>query len=277
MAGSGINIKAGSTYYDKPVKKGTKAYEAYKQSFIAIEEGFSIMQIKKDFYDKYSDLSNRMVRFVVEKANYELKKKLAKDRERIVELHIARYEDMFDKCMEFEAPKELPEHVQFNMKVDRFMTAGEMLRASEYLFGFHTKEFRERFRDDLINNHLEETKFIKYDFSKLKDKELIELLELMESGISDQSLAFKVDKSSLHEVDPGFDFDDNIKHSQEVEYKDADPNDIKHVGGEKEKEMIIIENKKVASFKKKGIDEVKESVHKSNRKVLIDALKKSNK
>jgi len=28
MAGSGINIKAGSTYYDKPVKKGTKAYEA---------------------------------------------------------------------------------------------------------------------------------------------------------------------------------------------------------------------------------------------------------
>lgn len=164
-----------TVYYQDKIKF---IYQKLKEG-VRSNEIFALMLIQEP------DLGETRFLKLLKYAYKYFEQQLHKDREYTFALHMDRYEDIFNKCIQFEDMWGVPLDPKKDWHVisNRLQNALKALKSKEELLGLHDKSMVIEFNDNqavIIEEKTESSKIPGYDIEQLSIEETKELLQLIQ-------------------------------------------------------------------------------------------------
>jgi hypothetical protein len=139
-------------------------------------QGKTLVEIRKEIQEKHPSLKNSDLQKYTSKAKQIIRDEFEEEKKYIVETHILRYNDIYDKNVNRKINTN-KEHIRKMLKTEFLSTALDALQAKEKLLGLHTKTFKIE-----INRFFAQKNDInkkQYDFTLLTFEEKKELKNLL--------------------------------------------------------------------------------------------------
>lgn len=225
-------------------------------------QGKNVVRLKESMTHQYKGISLQFLNECAEEAKAIIKKEFEIEKDFLVDIHILRYEELFDKAITPDTSR-IPVQYQNSFIAESYINALDVLAQKERSLGIHSKTFKVQ-----INNFLQQRKDNSkktINFDVLSFKEQVELLNLIEatriSDIAPQqglSVSATVIETSQKPT---------VQQTIEAPVRNiTDVTDV--IAEEREKEMI-----------KKGstLFDIQNKIQNNLRKQVEEALKKKKK
>lgn len=180
-------------YYDKYDSKKQKHYKAVEKKYVLhnginnvkpsqtliIEEAIFLMkqrwvgnQIRTLFSEKYN-LNELQINSIMSDANTLIRREFESEKSLLLDLHLLRYEEIYLENIDVDLD-EVPAGYKKALKCEHTITAMETLFQKERLLGVHTKAFKLKANESILQN-----KTVEFDITILNSNERLEILGLL--------------------------------------------------------------------------------------------------
>lgn len=255
--------------YDRMYDKHFKNAELFldkKQEIVDIfllnrRQGKNVVRLKESMTHQYKGISLQFLNECADEAKAIIKKEFEIEKDFLVDIHILRYEELFDKAINPDIER-IPIQYRNSFLSESYINALDILAQKEKSLGIHSKTFKLQ-----INNYLQQKKFQAkktINFDILSFKEQVELLNLIEATkVSDLAPQKTIQTSTIV----------STKEKLVIETKIEAP--IRNIG--KTTDIIAEDEEEKIVKKGKTLSEIQNSIHENLRKQVEDALKKKKK
>lgn len=205
---------------------------------------------------KHHGVSEQSAKALIGDANLFIRKSFEIERDSIFELHLTRYEQIWETNINPDVSHVPPKYRLATLCHHKTIAMDSLLQ-KENLLGVHTKEFKAR----MAASSFRGTKESEFDMSKLELHEQLELLEILRKA----KIKIEIIKPVIKPP-----FDDFIEVSEEVKEGSDTP-----IRSSIETDTVGEERKLISQKIGKTIEEVQETIHKSLQDKIKEAFEKA--
>lgn len=180
-------------YYDKYDSTKQKYYKSLEKKYIVekgltntapdqaliVDEAVFLMkqrwvgnQIRTLFSEKYN-LDRLQINSIMSDANTLIRREFESEKSLLLDLHLLRYEEIYLENISIDL-EEVPAGYRKALKCEHTITAMETLFQKERLLGVHTKTFKIKANESVLQN-----KTVEFDITILNSNERLEILGLL--------------------------------------------------------------------------------------------------